>query len=446
MCSGLVCRNRYRSHVNRTRQMVLSVCLIFLASITIAQGLPEGSPQSLGFSADRLQRVENLVTEAIEKNEIAGAVALIAGRGSIAFLKHFGMADIDDHEAMQTDTIFRIASMTKPVTSLAVMMLYEEGYFLLSDPVSAYIPELKDLRILTSTSGEVETAAAEREITIRQLLTHTSGISYRFISNGNQRETVARLYAEAGVSDGLSETEGRIADLSGRLGELPLLFEPGEQFAYGLSIDVLGHLVEVVSGMTLMEYFDSRIFAPLAMVDTHFYLDDDKVGRLASVYTSTEDGGMRELGNETVVDHYLVYSAAYPCKGPRSYYSGGVGLVSTISDYARFLQMLLNGGELDGVRLLSPTTVAMMTRNNIGDLNVGPGTKFGFGFAVLEDPGLAGNPGSAGTYFWGGFFNTQFFVDPAEDLIGIIMTQRFPADRGNVRDKFVSGVYQAIVE
>ena len=446
MSSGLVCSNRYRLQVKRTRQPVLSVCLIFLASISIAQGLPEGDPQALGFSAARLQRVENLVTDAIEKNEIAGAVALIARHGSIAFLKPFGMADIDDDEAMETDTIFRIASMTKPVTSLAVMMLYEEGYFLLSDPVSAYIPEFKDLRILTSGSGEAETAAAESEITIRQLLTHTSGISYRFISNGYQRETIARLYAEAGVSDGFSETEGRIADLSGRLGELPLLFEPGKQFAYGLSIDVLGHLVEVVSGMTLKEYFASRIFAPLAMVDTHFFLDDDKVGRLAAVYTSTEDGGMRELGNETVVDRYLVYSATYPYNGPRSYYSGGAGLVSTISDYARLLQMFLNGGELDGVRLLSPTTVAMMMRNNIGDLNVGPGIKFGFGFAVLEDPGLAGHPGSVGTYFWGGFFNTQFFVDPEEELIGIIMTQRFPADRGNVRDKFVSGVYQAIVE
>ena len=175
MSSGLVCRNRYRLQVKRTRQMVLSVCLIFLASISIAQGLPEGDPQALGFSAARLQRVENLVTEAIEKNEIAGAVALIARRGSIAFLKPFGMADIDDHEAMETDTIFRIASMTKPVTSLAVMMLYEEGYFSLNDPVSAYIPEFKNLRILTSGSGEVETATAEREIAIRQLLTPTSG-------------------------------------------------------------------------------------------------------------------------------------------------------------------------------------------------------------------------------------------------------------------------------
>ena len=446
MSTCLVCKNRIRSRLTTTRLMILSACLALLASTSYAQGLPEGDPQALGFSTARLHRVENIVAGAVAREEIAGAVALIARRGEIAYLQTFGMADIDDQEPMEVDTIFRIASMTKPVTSLAVMMLYEEGHFLLSDPVSDYIPELKNLRVLTTGSDNVETVAAESEITIRQLLTHTSGISYRFISSGDKRETIARLYAEAGVSDGLSETEGRIADLSRQLGELPLLFEPGEQFAYGLSIDVLGHLVEVVSGMTLTEYFDSQIFEPLAMVDTHFYLDDNKVGRLASVYTSTEDGGMRELGNETVVNDYLVYSATYPYSGPGSYYSGGAGLVSTISDYVRLLQMFLNGGELDGIRLLSPTTVAMMTRNNIGDLDVGPGTKFGLGFAVLEDPGLAGNPGSVGTYFWGGFFNTQFFVDPEEELIGVIMTQRFPADRGNVRQKFVNGAYQALVD
>jgi len=434
------------SRLATTQRAILSACLIFLAGISCGQGLPEGDPQALGFSAARLHRVEKIVAGAVEKGEIAGAVALVARRGEVAFLQSFGMADIDDRKPMKVDTIFRIASMTKPVTSLAVMMLYEEGDFLLSDPVSDYIPELKNLRVLKADTDGAETTVAASEITIRQLLTHTSGISYRFISAGEQRERVARLYAEAGVSDGLSATDGHIADLSRQLGELPLLFEPGEQFAYGLSIDVLGHLVEVVSGMTLEEYFVRRIFKPLAMVDTQFYLQDDKVGRLAAVYTSTEEGGMRELGDETVVNDYLVYSATYPYKGPHTYFSGGAGLVSTISDYVRLLQMFLNGGELDGVRLLSPTTVAMMTRNNIGDLDVGPGTKFGLGFAVLEDPGLAGGPGSVGTYFWGGFFNTQFFVDPGEELIGIIMTQRFPADRGNVRQKFINGTYQAIID
>ncbi len=427
-------------------QMILSVCLMLLATLAFAQGLPAGDPQALGFSADRLQRVEAAVSAAVEKGDIAGAVALAARRGKIVFSESFGMADIDDREPMQADTIFRIASMTKPITSLAVMMLFEEGHFLLSDPVSAYIPELGGLQVLTSKSGDIETAPAVSDITIQQLLNHTSGISYRFISEGYRRETVARLYAEAGVSDGLSETEGDIADLSARLGDLPLLFEPGAEFAYGLSIDVLGHLVEVVSGMTLAEFFEQRIFKPLAMTDTHFYLDDRKAARLASVYTSAKDGSLRELGDETIVDHYLVYSATYPYSGSRSYHSGGAGLVSTAPDYIRFLQMFLNGGELDEVRLLSPTTVAMMTRNSIGALEVEPGVKFGLGFAVSEDPGLSGSPASVGAYFWGGFFNTQFFVDPDQELIGVIMTQRFPADSGNIRQKFVNGIYQAIVE
>jgi len=427
-------------------QMILSVCLMSLATLAVAQGLPAGDPQALGLSPDRLQRVGDVVSTAVEKGDIAGAVTLVARRGKIVFSKSFGMADIDDRKPMQADTIFRIASMTKPITSLAVMMLFEEGHFLLNDPVSAYIPELGGLQVLSSESGDLETTPAGSEITIQQLLTHTSGVSYRFISTGYRRETVARLYAEAGVSDGLSETEGEIADLSARLGNLPLLFEPGSEFAYGLSIDVLGHLVEVVSGMTLAEFFEQRIFKPLAMTDTHFYLDDNKAPRLASVYTSAEDGSLRELGNETIVDHYLVYSATYPRSRSRSYYSGGAGLVSTAPDYIRFLQMLLNGGKLDAVRLLSPTTVAMMTRNNIGMLEVRPGIKFGLGFAVTADPGVAGSPASVGAYSWGGFFNTQFFVDPDQELIGVIMTQRFPADSGHISQKFVNGIYQAIIE
>ena len=410
-----------------------------------AQGLPVGQPETLGFSPERLQRIDTLIAEAVEEAEIAGAVALIARRGRVAFLESYGMADIDDGEPMRTDTIFRIASMTKPITSLAVMMLYEEGHFFLSDPVSDFIPEFSAPRVLDSGSDGAASVAAEGEITIHQLLTHTSGISYTFISNPGARARLAALYRDAGVSDGLSETDGRIADLSARLGGLPLLFEPGSAYAYGLSIDVLGHLVEVVSGMTLAAFFETRIFRPLGMNDTGFFLDDDAVQRLAALYTDA-DGGIREITDETMRDGYLVYSATYHHGGPRTYYSGGAGLVSTVSDYARFLQMLLNGGELDGVRLVSPPTVAMMTRNSIGELSVGPGVKFGLGFGVVEDPGLTADPRSDGTYYWGGIFNTRFFVDPAEELIGVFMSQRIPGDAGRIRDRFVHAVYQAAVE
>jgi CubicO group peptidase (beta-lactamase class C family) len=426
---------------------VLALLGATAVQLAAAQGLPEATPEAVGLSSARLERVEALIEEAIDKEEIAGAVALIARRGQVAYLKPVGMADIDDGEPMQVDTMFRIASMTKPVTSLAVMMLYEEGHFLLDDPVSKFIPELANPQALTARGGKIEAVAIRTEITIQHLLTHTSGISYRFLGDSGPRAALAQRYRDAGISDGLSQTEGEIAELSKRLGTVPLLFEPGSEYQYGLSVDVLGHLVEVVSGMTLAAFFDQRIFEPLGMRDTHFFLDDADAERLASVYIPAAGGGIRELqDNETVEEGYLVYSASYPFNGPRTYYSGGAGLTSTVSDYVRLLQMFLNGGELDGVRLLSPKTVEMMTRNGIGELSVGPGRKFGLGFAIVDDPGRAGDPSSPGTYYWGGFFNTRFFVDPSEDLIGIFMSQRYPRDAGRLRDRFISVAYQAIID
>ena len=414
------------------------------AQFAAGQGLPTTEPEAVGLSSERLDRIETLIERAIDAEDIAGAVALVARRGRVAYFESVGMADIDDGEPMTTDTLFRIASMTKPITSLAVMMLHEEGHFLLSDPVSRFIPELGGLDVLAAMDGSAETVPAQGEITIQQLLTHTSGISYRFATGTPVRDAVARFYVDAGVSDGLTQTEGVIADLSKQLGTVPLMFEPGTQYQYGLSIDVLGHLVEVVSGMTLADFFEQRIFEPLGMRNTHLFIDDDE--HLASVYVPDAHGGLRELGDEPVEIGALVYSASFHYKGPRTYHSGGAGLVSTASDYVRLLQMFLNGGELDGIRLLSPTTVALMTRNGIGDLSVSPGRKFGLGFAIIEDPGRAGVPHSPGSYYWGGFFNTRFFVDPSEELIGVFMSQRQPRDADSVRDRFMSVVYQAIVD
>lgn len=427
-------------------RLCLALLGIFAAQLAAGQGLPAAEPEAVGLSSERLARIEALIEQAIEEEAIAGAVALVARRGRVAYLEPVGMADIDSGEPMAIDTIFRIASMTKPITSLAVMMLHEEGHFLLTDPVSGFISELGDLQVLATGGASGKTVPAVGEITIQHLLTHTSGISYGFASDTLPRQIISRAYRDAGVSDGLSQTEGVIADLSRQLGTVPLLFEPGSQYQYGLSIDVLGHLVEVVSGMPLAEFFERRIFGPLGMVDTHFYLDDAKVGRLASVYVPDAGGGMRELGDEPVERGTVVYSASYHFKGPRTYFSGGAGLVSTAADYVRLLQMFLNGGELDGVRLLSPTTVELMTRNGIGDLSVGPGRKFGLGFAIVEDPGRAGVPHSPGSYYWGGFFNTRFFVDPSQELIGIFLSQRYPRDAGNIRDRFMSVVYQAVVD
>jgi len=344
------------------------------------------------------------------------------------------------------DTLFRIASMTKPVTSLAVMMLFEEGHFLLTDPIANYIPEYGNAQILVPSPTAVEIQAAASDITIQQLLTHTSGISYGFMSETETRGYLARLYRTAGISDGFENTEGVISDLSYQLEGLPLLFEPGTEFAYGLSTDVLGHFVEVISGLSLAEFFDTRIFEPLGMTDSHFYLDGDGVERLAAVYSSAPDGSIREVDEGPIDEGYLSYSVNYPYQGSQSYYSGGAGLVSTAGDYARLLQMFLNNGELDGVRLLGRKTVELMTSNNIGALDAGRGLKFGLGFAIVDNPGVSGGTRSRGTYYWGGIFHTRFFVDPSEQLIGIFMAQRQPRDAATVRDRFINVAYQAIEE
>jgi CubicO group peptidase (beta-lactamase class C family) len=438
----------YRLTIKRAiAAMSLPLTALFAVQSALAQGLPLGDPEMLGISPERLERVDAMIESAVEDETISGAVALIARRGRVAYLEAIGMADIDDREPMQIDTLFRIASMTKPVTSLAVMMLLEEGHFLLTDPVSRFIPELGEPEIIVVDDSVTTTVAANGEITIQHLLTHTSGIIYQFSAVDGAHAALAGLYREAGVSDGLVQTEGRIADLSRQLGTVPLLFEPGTDVAYGLSTDVLGHLVEAVSGMTLANFFERRIFEPLGMRDTRFFLDPADADRLASVYVPDGQGGLRELSDdETVESGFLVYSASYSFKGPRTYHSGGAGLVSNVSDYARLMQMFLNGGELDGVRLLSPKNIELMTSNGIGALDFGLGRKFGLGFAIIDDPGRAGFTSSRGSYYWGGFFNTRFFVDPEEEFIGIFLSQRFPRDESSLRDRFVSVAYQAIVD
>jgi CubicO group peptidase (beta-lactamase class C family) len=423
---------------------VLGLCIgyLFSSNNLLAQDFQIESPENLGLSSIRLEQVDNLIKGAIEEQIIAGAVALVARHGQIAFMESYGMANIAEEKPMREDNLFRIASMTKPITSLAIMMLYEEGHFFLTDPVSLFIPEFENPHILSEEAGFSKSTT---EITVQQLLTHTSGISYKFISNTDRRARLSQIYSDAGISDGLSETDGTIADLSNKLGELPLLFEPGSEFAYGLSIDVLGHLVEVVSGLSLADFFDSRIFKPLGMTDTHFYLPNHKLERLAALYSPGEGGIIREV-TEPVEEGYASFSPTYQYNEQQTYYSGGAGLVSTTYDYLKLLQMFLNGGELNGIRLLSPKTVEMMIRNNIGSLNVEPGIKFGLGFAIVENASMTGDSKSPGTYYWGGIFNTRFFIDPNEELIGIFMSQRIPRDPERLRDRFVNTVYQAIVE
>ena len=441
----------------RVRGSITAVLLAtVLAPALWAQGLPPVTPASAGLASERLTRLERVIQGYVDRGQVAGAVTLIARRGGEAHLRAYGMADVNGGRAMQTDAIFRIASMTKPISSVAVMMLYEEGHFRLNDPVSMYLPELGSLDVLHVTdtlTGAYAFVASEAPVTIRHLLTHTSGISYRFLGSpafapSHEQRVLSGLYADAGIEDGLAEHPGTIEDLVTRLGRLPLMHQPGAAFSYGLNVDVLGRLVEVISGMSYDEFLETRIFEPLGMEDTYFYLPSDKAERLASLYSPSPNGVMEVEG--TVGDRYLTYSATYTTGEQRTYFPGGAGLASTARDYSRFLQMMLNGGELDGVRILSPVTVELMTSDHIGELpsgTVAPGSGgFGLGFAVVASPSSAGDLlGSEGAYRWGGFFNTLFWVDPREELIGVLMTQVFP-NATDIQDKFRIMAYQSIVE
>jgi CubicO group peptidase (beta-lactamase class C family) len=444
---------RLKAHSTRALTLLL---IGLLASATLAQSparqtnagrsraseisLPRAAPETVGLSAERLARIRPVIQQAVDQGKIAGAVTLVLRNGRVAHLEAVGQ--MDEGKPMRADALFRIASMSKAVTSVAVMMLYEEGRFLLDDPIGKYIPEFKGAQVAVPSSEKqsVDLVPATKSITIRHLLTHTSGITYRFIG----ANPWAKLYQEAGINDGLAQTDLTLADNIKRLAKLPLMHQPGERFSYGLSTDVLGYLVEVVSGMTLDEFFRRRIFEPLRMTDTGFYPIESKLDRLAAVYNQLPDGHVKRLDDEVVDRGYLVYSASYPYKGAKRYYSGGAGLVSSINDYGRFLQMLLNGGELDGARILGRKTVELMTANHVGDLFGAQG--FGLGFSIVRDLGKGNEPGSVGQYGWGGFFYTNFFVDPKEKMIGLFMSQLYPANEVKLHERFRALAYQAIVD
>ena len=433
--------------------MSLTRCVIallwVLASLGLAaQELPTAPPDQIGLSADRLDRIVSLVEDAVERNEIAGAVTFVARLGRVGHLEAVGWRDIEREAPMEIDTLFRIASMTKSITSVAVMQLYESGALLLSDPVSRYLPAFADMQVLTppGDGGGVQYTLepARQPITIRHLLTHTSGISYRFLAPAQ----LASYYLEADVSDGFRQTEGTIGDMVARLATLPLAHQPGARFTYGLSVDVLGRVVEVITGETLADYLAAEVFEPLGMFDTGFYVDVRQMPRFASVYQPRGDS-LEKLPETPVVsdDRRLIYSSSYPYDEPQTYYSGGAGLHSTVFDYARFLQALLNGGELEGARILGRRTVQLMTRDHLIGLGVtDAGRRFGLGFAIAGDPGLTGGPRSEGAFGWGGFFNTAYWVDPEEQLVAIIMTQLYPNDQSQLTDKFEVAVYSAILD
>ena len=423
---------------------LIASSFIASASALVAADLDKAAPDSVGLSAARLARVDAALKPYIDNKQLAGAVVAIARKNKTVYMKSFGAADVDSNKAMTDDAIFRIASMTKPVTSVAVMMLYEEGKFLLDDPISKFIPEFKEPKVLTADG---KTVPAKREITIRDLLRHTSGISYRFWG-----KPIAEVYEKAGIFDGLAPTEGTIADMAKRIAVQPLHSQPGEAWEYGLNTDVLGYLVELVSGMPLDKFFKERIFNPLKMPDTQFYVSDSQKGRVVSLYTPGEKGGIVKSPDAPTRWGQLIFSPAVPYGTQRTYFSGGGGLSSTASDYLRVTQMFLNGGQLDGVRLLSRKSVELMSMNHIGDISVWTyvspsavgnlGDKFGLGFGVRSDAGM-NELGSTGEYMWAGIFNTRFWIDPKEQLSIVMLGQIIPRNP-EIEAKVHAAVYQAI--
>ena len=418
------------------RSTVLKLILVLSAA---ASAVPElARAQSNGFLTERLDRIDQAVNRAIDEGEIPGAVALIVKDGETAYHKAFGYSDLASKTEMSTDTIFRIASMSKAITSVATMILYEQGHFRLNDPVKEYLPEFADMRVVSEVTDDgsvAETAPATASIRIIDLLTHTSGISYPFIASD-----VQKTYVEAGVIDGLTVANVTLATQMALLAKQPLLAQPRGKFTYGLNTDLLGHLIESVSGMPLDRFIATNVTGPLGMDDTHFYLPPGKRKRLATLYAYVDGRGLVESdGTESDIK---LDDPDYPVKGAMTYFSGGAGLSSTAGDYARFCQMLLNGGVLDGTRILGRKSVELMRAARI-DWDDDQAPDFGLGFHVVNDIGREGELGSEGTFSWGGAFYTSFWIDPEENLVAVFMSQVRPA-RSDIDEKFNTLVYQAL--
>ena len=414
---------------------MLCLCL-GLALPGLASSLERGSPEALGFSAERLARLDAALARYSDEGELAGSVTLVARHGKIAYLGAFGQRDREADDPMSEDDIFRIASQSKAIVSVAAMMLVERGELLLQDPVGDYLPAFASTTVaVPRDGGGYEVVPAARPVTVRDLLTHTSGFNY------GQGGPADELWAEAGIQGWyLIDRDESIQDIAARMAALPAAAHPGERWVYGYNTDILGALVERVSGQPLDRFLTEQIFEPLGMRDTQFYLPSARRERLATVY-SMRDGKLERAP----APGGSVGQGAY-VNGPRRVYSGGAGLLSTATDYARFLQMLLNGGELDGRRLLSPKTVELMTVSHLDDIEFNAGQGFGLGFYVVEDLGARGLPGSVGEFGWGGAYHSTYWVDPAEALIVVHLTQLIPAGGVDDQGKIRTLVYQALVD
>ena len=433
-----------RAALPRFLTALLAVALLSLGLVACDQSradvplqeprdLARVAPEEVGMSSERLERLNDAMQGLVDDGLLSGITTMISRHGKIAHFGTFGHRDIEAGAEMSEDVIFRIYSMTKPITGVALMMLYEEGKFRLSDPVHRYIPEFEGLVVAREDgpNGQPITEPADHPMTVRELMAHTAGLSYGIFSDTQ----VDAMYRDAGIIVDPDQTlKGMIDELS----KIPLLYQPGSRWHYSVAVDVQGYLVEVLSGQRFDEFLNERLFGPLGMNDTAFHVTEDKADRFAQVYTHDEDGNLTPQegfgGRRSYFD-------------PPAHLSGGGGLVSTTMDYMRFSQMLLNGGELDGVRILAPSTVKLMHLNHLPRelKEMSPGTGFGLDFAVVLDP-VAADGISKGEYYWGGAAGTWFWIDPKEDLVFVGMIQHFGPKRPDVRSLSRRLTYQAILE
>jgi CubicO group peptidase (beta-lactamase class C family) len=425
------------------KHLLFSFLLLSSAGASAQQAAPAtlraATPTSVGISPEGLQGIDKLLQEVTADGRVPGAIALVARDGKIVYRKGVGYSDVAAKKPMSADAIVRIASQTKAITSIGLMLLYDEGKFQLDDPISKYLPTFKNPKVLATFNAKdstYTTVPAQGEITIRQLFTHTSGVGYPVIGSPEARA----IYAKAHIPSGIGSPNGKLATAMDALGPLPLMHQPGERFTYGLSIDVLGRLIEVLSGQSLDQYLRTRLFEPLGMRDTYFYLPAGKQARLVPLYT--------EYQGRTVpmpTQGMMGLKPDYP-KLPGTYFSGGAGLSSTIDDYAAFLQMMLNGGTYNGHRFLKPETVKLITQNQMGEVNQGL-NKFGLGFSIVTPQAAAQTGQTAGSYEWGGIFGTDYWVDPTEKLVVLLYTQKYPhTNTPDMVPRFRKLVYAALAK
>ena len=425
---------------SRIRPTVLAVLVALVVALVpsslLAQGLTRAVPEAVGMSSERLERLTEALQGYVDDGRLAGAVAIVVRHGRIAYLEAVGQRDVASGAPMTDDAIFRIASQTKALVSTGVMLLQEEGRLLITDPVGDYLPAFKNTTVAEpNDAGGYDVVPPRRPITIRDLLTHTAGISY---GSG----PAADKWQDAEITGWyFANRDETVGDVMARLAELPLDAHPGEAWIYGYNTDILGAMIEEISGQTLGAFLGERLLGPLGADDTHFFLPVDKVHRLATVYSSTDDGGIERAPDPG----HMVGQGAY-VHGPRKSFSGGAGLLSTATDYATFLQMMLNGGTFDGTRVLSRKTVESMTVDHLDGIAFRPGQGFGLGFSIMKNPAAIGLPASAGEFGWGGAYHSTYWVDPAEEMVVVYLTQLIPARGIDDHGKLRSLIHQAIID